>query len=60
MQKKASENIMVMALVDCYVFNIVFNISSVIPQPQVHLSMLPSLNQLSTKYFVQTTGYFPT
>ena len=49
-------------LIDCMVFNVVFNSISVISRRPVHLSMLSwsSYNQYSAQYSFQTTGCFPT
>ena len=50
------------SLIDCMVFNAVFNSISVISLRPVHLSMLSwsSFNQYSAQYSSQATGCFPT
>ena len=49
-------------LIDCMVFNAVFNSISVISRQPVHLSMLSwsSFKQYSAEYSFQATGCFPT
>ena len=49
-------------VIDCMMFNAIFNRISVISQRPVHLSILSwcSFNQYSAQYSFQATGCFPT